>query len=274
MGRIVILMMVGGGALAFFGFQEFRISSGSTTKPQDVSLVEIERGNRPTNNHLRLGPHYAVLGGAVYEYEADKYSQQETPSSKVNEAYYAVYSLESPFGRGMQALLKKYGPYSNWPEDIPEAEQVDLAGLSMVIKTKRFRTIGSIPEDIRELKSVTGMIINDIESMDKESKDLLSQSFGNQLENIDNLLIIEEGRTPTSSVLAMAMMGGGALLIIAPIVFLIRKNRTPAVVARPRSRPAAQDPTAPPPLPDDPANALARAAREAEQANNPYNRTD
>lgn len=120
-GRIVILIVVAGGAFFFLGLQEYRVSSGSTDEPELVSLADIERGNRPDNNHLRFGPHYRVLVSTVYECEVEEEDAQPTRSSPVSHAFYPIYSAQSPFGRQVEVLLEKYGPYSRWPEDVPPA---------------------------------------------------------------------------------------------------------------------------------------------------------
>lgn len=67
MFRIKLAMLVGGGVLAFVGFQEFRVSQGTTTEPQKVSLADLESGTIPDNAHLEIGEHIAHYGASVYE---------------------------------------------------------------------------------------------------------------------------------------------------------------------------------------------------------------
>ena len=158
---------------------------------------------------------------------------------------------------------------------MPRDEQIDPRGLAAVVRTARYKTVGSIPSDLRLAESVQGLVVNDIHSMDDEEKTLLIESFGGMLDNVDNLLIIQEGRTPTSLTASLALMAGGLVLIVGPIAFLIRCSSpryVPIADASPRyvrtpSAPAAR--AAAPPR-DDPLADLVQVGPEPDQSDNPY----
>ena len=65
MFRIKLAMIIGGGFIAFMGFEEFKVSSGATAEAETVSLVDLEAGEVPENAHLAIGEHIALYGAAV-----------------------------------------------------------------------------------------------------------------------------------------------------------------------------------------------------------------
>ena len=83
--RFMIVLVVLGGMLAFFGFQEWRVSKGSTAEPIAVELIDVEAGKAPENNHWKLGESVALYNACVYEYEQSKYSNAEPDGeTKIN----------------------------------------------------------------------------------------------------------------------------------------------------------------------------------------------
>ena len=202
MFRIKIAMIIGGGVLAFFGIQEFRVSSGTSSAPEEVQLLQLEGGQIPENSHLKVGPHYAIYAGSIYEYEESKYSASSTPSNsaKVNVCYYPIVSKSHPF---VEAVERE--------DDFFEFDQI--AGL---VKTKRFKKIGSIPEDLlADESNVQGLVVNRVDSLDKEEKKLLKENFPKV--DIDRVLILEEGRQPSSLLKSGGMIMGGLALIAVGI---------------------------------------------------------
>ncbi len=201
MFRIKIAMVVGGAVLAFFGFQEFRVSSGTSSEPLAVNLAQLEAGDVPSNPHLAIGSHYALYGGCIYEFEQSKYgSGQPSPSSKVTMCYYPIVSQEHPL---IQAIAD-------------ESEDFDFKNLAVVVKTKRYKTFGALPDDlIAQESSVQGLLINRIDSLDAEEKKLLRESFPSV--DVDKVMILQEGRKPSSIFLSLGMMLGGMVLSLLGI---------------------------------------------------------
>jgi hypothetical protein len=63
-----------------------------------------------------------------------------------------------------------------------------------------------------------GMVTNRIKSLSAKEKELLRQGYPGI--DCDRCLIIDEGRTPTSSELILLYLGGGGLLLVAGIGLL------------------------------------------------------
>jgi hypothetical protein len=211
MFRIKLAMIIGGGFIAFMGFEEFKVSSGATAEAETVSLVDLEAGEVPENAHLAIGEHIALYGAAVYEYEQrDGETGEPGPNAKVNHCYFPIFSTEHP----LFAV---------------EEETADDDNFAVLVKTNAFSTIGAIPDDFSTVASVKGLVINRIESLDEEETNLVKQSFPDA--DLDNVLIIEQNREPASVAKSGGMMGGGALLSLVGLgLFFVGKKGGAAAV--------------------------------------------
>lgn len=211
MFRVKLAMIIGGGFIALMGFEEFKVSSGTTAEPQSVSLVDLEAGTVPDNAHLSIGEHIALYGAAVYEYEQREGETGEPgPNAKVNHCYYPIFSTDHP----LFAV---------------EEETANDDNFAVLVKTKVFTTIGAIPDDFSTVDSVRGLVINRISSLDEEETNLVKQSFPGA--NMDKVLILEQNREPASFAKSGGMMGGGGLLALVGLgLFFVGKKEGAAAV--------------------------------------------
>jgi len=266
-------MIIGGGALCYFGYREYSVSAGTSSEPVNVELLDLENGKTLDSNYIRVGPHYRLYDASVYQYKVKSNSEQPTAKTKVNRVYYPVYSTSGPFGKQMDVLMKKYGSYDKLPENLPDNELLPTDNLSMIIKTNKYRSIGALPGGMVRCESIKGLVINSIESVGSEEKKLLESGFGEI--DFSRVLILQQGRKPTSTTVSLAMMGGGALLIVTPLlVGLATGRRKPQVRAQSRGlsgSPAAGAPDAVA-LPPQPVAPTPPPPTDAD--NNPYHRTD
>ena len=189
--------------LAWFGIQEFRLSSGTSVEPASVSLAELESGTEPGNGHVLIGEHVADFAGCVYEYKEK--------NNKVTHAYYPVISQEHAFFEELNELYEKYPNI----DDAPESEYPGIDDFRVLVKTKRFKTIQSIPEGLQPMDSLQGLVINLVESVSGEEKKLIKSSFPKL--NFEKVLIVEDNRKPLSTTVSMGMIGGGGLLTLLGI---------------------------------------------------------
>ena len=216
MFRLKIALIVLGGFLVWFGFKEFRVSSGTSSEPEVVDLAAFEKGEQPDNSCIQIQAHSAIYSASVYEYEASSYSSNDPgPSAKVNHTYYPIISPSHPFNVRWDELAEKYGSF----DDVPETEELpDLDTFVVLVKTERFKTVGAIPDNVVDESSVSGLLVNRISGLDNEEKDLVRQNFPTV--DPDKLLILEEGRKPSSLFKSLGMLGGGLLLCVLGLGWL------------------------------------------------------
>jgi len=199
MFRLKLALIIGGAVLAYFGVQEYRLSMGTSTEPAKVDLAACENGETLENNHVLIGKHVADYNGSVYEYEEG--------NGKVTHTYYPIISDDHPFFEQLAALYEKYGENI---ESAPESEWPSIDTFKVLIKTKRFKTVDSIPDGLGDQEKIQGLVINLVDSMDREEEKLIKQSFPKL--NMDDVWIVEDGRKPSSAVSSLGMIGGGGLL--------------------------------------------------------------
>jgi hypothetical protein len=215
MFRIKLAMAILGGVLAFVGIQEWRVSSGTTTEPIAVNLVDVEKGKVPDNSHWNLGEHVAVYDTGVYEYSQSKYDTSEPDAgTSITHYYYPVLSSEHPFLAQLRSLSEKYGSV----ESIPAEEVPALTDIAVIVKTKQFDTIGSIPSSWEIVPNLQGLVINRISSLSRKEAELLQGGLPGL--NTEKLLILEAGRQPASTAKSLGMISGGAIVALAGVAWM------------------------------------------------------
>ncbi len=222
--RIRLALIVIGCLLVFIGFREFRVSGGTTAKPAAVDLAALERDEATDNNHVQIGEHVAVYGTAVYEYEESRFAAGEPgPDTKVNHCYYPIISPEHPFIEALNKLVEEHGGLDNLPDEVSFPEIADFA---VLVKTRRFKTVGAIPGGLADEASVQGLVINRIASLGDEEEKLVKESFPSI--NLETVLILEEGRKPASLGKSLGMLFGGLALAVLGLGLFIAGRLTRA----------------------------------------------
>jgi hypothetical protein len=192
-------MVIGGAALAYFGYQEYTVGAGANEIPVHCELRDLETSTEPPDTHLEIGEHWAIFTTWVGSGEYD--------SDQLNYIYYPIVSEESPYNQAWYNLFARYRD-----NEIPESEYPSLKSLAVLVKTKKYKTEGAIPQEWEKVGSVTGLVINDIEALKAEEERLLLQSYPEL--SLQNVLILEEGREPKSVTTAMGiiLLGGGLIV--------------------------------------------------------------
>ena len=192
-------MTLAGGLAIHEGYKELTVASGSTSEPLDVRLSELEAGVVPENKHLRIGEHWKVFGGAVYQYKQGSHRYGEPEAS--DEVVYLYYPIVSTASKEVQGDT--------------------IRGFSVIVRTRRYETVGAIPpDDVKFAKSVRGLVLNEIERLDAEERQLLRESFTGV--NFERLILLQEGRTPTPMWKNVGIIAGGAVAILLGLAGIYR----------------------------------------------------
>lgn len=247
--RLKLALVVIGGAIAYLGHQEIQVSEGASEQPQKVTLEELEEGRLPDNTHLEIAPHWRMYSELVFRYETKKGETGEpAPTAKVEYAYYPILSDSHPFVRRMRNLETLYGG----AEAIPDEQLPAVDDFSVLVKTRRYRKVGDLPEPAwSEGEAVRGLVVNRINDLRLDERELITKSFPKL--SLARIVILEEGRRPASAAYAFGMLGGGAGVGLAGLglmVFGRRKPSAPVADAQPGPgpSPASQTPHRPRPI--------------------------
>jgi hypothetical protein len=198
-----------GGMVAYWGVQEWRVSSNATDEPVAVQLADVEAGARPENNHWNLGEHLALLDSGVYWYSRSRHDRSPIgPGTRIDYYYYPVLSQQHPYLVQLRALSEKYGS----TDAIPEDELPTLENFAVLIKSDQFATIGSIPDTWEMTPQVRGLAVNQIASLNNDEAQLLRDSF--PALDVHRVVILEAGRRPSSVATSVGMISGGSIIAL------------------------------------------------------------
>jgi hypothetical protein len=223
------LMMLVGGCLIWYGVLEQQAGGDASAVAVDVDLGDLEAGKALPGNHIKIGLHHCLYNASVFEYEDG--SGKPTSSSELVWLYSPIISDGHPYMKGLRELEKTHGDLGNVPR---EAKWPRLENFAVLVKSEAYKTIGEAPKKRKYYESVSGLVINRIESLGDEEKALIRESFPNI--DFEKILILEHGREPTSLGGVVAWIGAGALLVLIPILAGIRGMRS-----KPVHPPAAAD---------------------------------
>ncbi len=220
MWKLKLALIVIGAVIAFIGYEEFKVSQGTTKEPLEIELAKLEQGESIKNSHLKIAEHWALFPYSVYEYEQSRGETGEPPSTaKVNYAYYPIISNDHPYLVKLDELAEEYGDF----DQIPDEEWPSIDNLPVLVKSKEFATIADIPYDWEFKSNVQGLVVNRIKSLGDEESQLIQESF--PAVNLDKVLLLEIGRKPSSNLKSIGMVFGGGLLTLLGVVLLMARGK-------------------------------------------------
>jgi hypothetical protein len=190
-----LLLLAGGGGLALLGFCEYAASAGASKKPVPANLAELEAGKPLPDKHIVIGRHIAVHTAGVYSFETKREfgEPKPKPDDRLNHTYYPIISESHPYLQQLAALTDKYGGLENVPQNVPLPT---LKSFAVLVKSHGYNTVSQLPKQIRPEPRVQGMVVRRISLLDFEERQLLRESLPDV--DFDKMIILEEGRQPTS----------------------------------------------------------------------------
>jgi len=233
--------------LGIYASQELKVSSGASASPVPADLAEIEKSGVAPDPHLLMGKHFALYSASVYEYELERGETESTfvpDGTLINFCLYPVISKDHPY----HAELAEWRRRMRAGERADEPEIREIREVSVLVKTERFEIVGQIPDEAVWENSIQGLVINRIRSLQPDERRLIRDSLPGV--DLSRVLILEDGRTPTSTggsmmlfVLA-ALCGGGGIACFAIGKRLESRGRRGRRGPAPESRPETTRPPA------------------------------
>jgi hypothetical protein len=181
--------------LIIYGYHEYRLSEGASAEPVPVEIADLEAGKRPAQNHIRIGKHSPVWDQCIYSVSP---KDKDKPDPLVFEVLYPVISPSK---------------LDHWDGKV-----------TVLVETHRFGRVSDIQKDkVRVVPEATGMLVNSIRSLREEEARLIREGLPDQ--DLENVLILQEGRKPTSQTWALVIMGAGIALGILIILGIAASAR-------------------------------------------------
>lgn len=218
MGRNGWLLLFFGVVAGVHGIQEYTVGRECSEAPVLASLAELEKGAACPNCHLRLGTHIAVYPGSIFSYKGRR-GEDPSPTAEVTYAYYPIISDENPFITKLRELSKHHGGTGK----VPKTEFPKVCNAAVLVKTKRFICVAVVPDRWKREAGVRGLVVNRIETLGSQERNLLQGSFPGL--DLDKVLILEEGRAPSSFVYCSGMVALGVALLIGGVAALLAQRR-------------------------------------------------
>src|SRR3954469_5130438 len=196
MGRILLIIIVLGGMLAWFGFQEWRLASAASTTPQTIACADLEAKGPGNNAHVILTDFLLCPSGFVYE-----------SSSKGNDSSYTkIWIPAVPLHGEYMEELKKLKDSGKDLSTVPPPKNVRV-----IVRSSHVHNDGEL-EKLGDRDTIQGLIVNKVDSLGSKEKEILAGQYPGI--NLDTCWILDEGRTPRSFGTAGGMIGGGVLLAL------------------------------------------------------------
>lgn len=216
-------LLIVGGCLIWYGIQEYQVGSDASPEPVDVDLAALEAGEPLPDNHVKIGLHHSLYNSSVFYFEGEEGNKRMKPSSKLIWLYTPLISDKHPYMQGLRRLEKKYGSIRKIPRN---ADWPPLKDFVVILKSNAYKTVGDVPSGRKPYASVTGLVINRIESLGDEEQRLIRQKFPKI--DFDEVYIVEHGRKPSSRGGAIAFIAVGAVMVLMCVALFFRSPRIPA----------------------------------------------
>ncbi|MCB9881978.1 MAG: hypothetical protein H6834_09325 [Planctomycetes bacterium] len=199
--RLMLAAVIGGGVLTFFGIQEMRLSSAAKAEPQAITLAELAANGPGDNAHVEVKDFIFAINLYVYEEK----------------------SKGGAWKRAWIPALPLGGPWHQEVVKLPEgADLPKPSTFSVIVSTDAAKNEAELMA-LGDKETLQGMIINKIESLGKDEKKILADSYPTV--DLDKCWILEVGRKPASSGKTFAMIGGGLVLVLGGLVLLLKGRR-------------------------------------------------
>jgi hypothetical protein len=201
MGRFKFWFLIGGVALLALGWEEKRLAGLAHSEPSSITLQRLAEDGPGDNAHVEIRDFLLCTWDYVYAEKRGRWTEVWVPA----------VPLDGEFHQQILAGLDEEG---NWPEGVPFPNPDDF---EVLFKITDSPTEASV-DRIAEADTVRGMIINEVESIGSEERDLLASSYPGA--DFDTVLLFETPRSPKGAGTVYGMLGGGAGLLLLGLALL------------------------------------------------------
>ena len=189
MGRIALVALIGGLVMIYKGYQEWRLSGAASDTPQKMTCAELAATGPGSNANIILSD-YVIAPNYIYQERNGVWQTVWNP----------VVSTDSPY---VQEALEIESAGGTAPP--PPVDEVKV-----IFKSSKVRRESQL--DSLQQRSIQGLVINQIDSIDGKAEKVLLESYPGL--DVESCWIFEPGRSPVRGGTAFGWMGGGATLAV------------------------------------------------------------
>jgi hypothetical protein len=200
MARYFVAMMIGGVAATVYGANLLRLAASCKDDPQVITGAQLQANGWGDNAHVEITNAGTMK---MYLYQKDKYDTQW------KYAFVPMVPLDGEYMKYIDTFYadkKNTGKIPDMPRDFCCILKISARGEAEV-------------DRVGEMPKVRGVVINAIESLDKDSKRLLREGYPHV--NLDRVAIVEFERQPEKSGKGLAITAGGGALSLCGLGFFV-----------------------------------------------------
>jgi hypothetical protein len=206
------IMVIGGIVIIFHAIQNMRLASASSSQPQQLTLKQLIANGPGNNNHV-IVTDFTPAANYVYRYQKGKYEVVSNPETKRWTEVWVPLVVET----NAAPQPPGFNPGGFVPGGIgprPSAVQV-------VVRLEGTHDKIGVDQWCNSKRQVQGMVVNLTESLDSKTEELLKEAY--PATDFSRLLIIHEGRKPTTaSTVLLEVCGGTVMIVLGGLWFMFR----------------------------------------------------
>jgi hypothetical protein len=199
MFRFTLVLVALGAAGLFIGWQEWKLAGHAKPEPQAISAADLIAKGPGENAHIALTDYLDLSYSYVVEQKGKSWRRVWVPIVERDGEFHEKLKNLDP-----NTALKK----------LPAPSNVRIIAISN--KARNDEDLARI----FEAPALTGIIVNDIESLGNKETEILTQSFPGT--KFSNVYLIQIGRTPMPVGGIAAIFGGSAVSLLAGAGFGLR----------------------------------------------------
>jgi hypothetical protein len=194
--RLKLVILGVGAMLAWMGFEEFKLGRVASSEPQLITVAELESHGPGDNAHVELADFLLSEQAFVYE--------SREGSSTWTKIWIPALPLGGEHHQQLLLLVDNQGMFTT--DDLPLPKSIGV-----IVKSSKIKNEKQL-ETLAAADTLTGLIVNEIDSLGSEERRLLAQSYPGI--DLGNVYILEHGRKPAGAGKIFGFMGSGALLVL------------------------------------------------------------
>jgi hypothetical protein len=209
MARLLLVIIVLGGAMVFAGVQQMRLASGAKPEPQTLSCAKLIESGPGDNAHVVM-THFIMVNSSFV-----------TETGKSGGRWKNVWVPVVPLGGDYEKqLLAMARPDGRLPASMtmPKPREIRMIVNSSKVGTEE--ELGALAGQ----DTLQGMVVNKVSSLGSKQKKILADSYPGV--NFDDVLVLEHGRKPSTAAKSLGVIAGGGALALAGVGgFVVRRRR-------------------------------------------------